>query len=31
MGVLAVVNPKIHPIPLLTSPLEGGGTKAAKS
>jgi len=29
--VLAAANPKIYPIPLLTSPLEGGGTKAVKS
>jgi len=29
--VLTAANPKIYPISLLTSPLEGGGTKVAKS
>jgi len=29
--VLAEANPKTFPIPLLTFPLEGEGTKAAKS
>jgi len=29
--VLAAANPKIYPIPLLTSPLEGGGGIRSKA